>query len=398
MTTALTGRSTLGDWLADPAGGPLIRELLTRLGQDVSQLGPARVFSLNRLVGLSEGRISQPLVDGLVRAVNDGRLVTGDEPTTTGGSEDPEPVRQGLTLDRIQIRDPFVLHDRRTATYHLYGSTDPNIWDGPGIGFDTYRSTDLLHWEGPFAAFRPPAGFWSEGSFWAPEVHAYQDRWYMFATFTAPDGYRGTQILVGDTPQGPFSPWSEGAVTPRKWQCLDGTLHLDESGAPWIVYCHEWTQIHDGAIHAQRLSADLRHTTGTPVFLFNASDAPWARPLPGVSRRFPAHVTDGPFLFRLRSGHLLMLWSSHGDQGYAMGLAHSASGRITGPWTQDEQALWPTDGGHGMVFRLGDGSLALTLHQPNNTPDERAVVRRLVEHDTTVTIEDTATPDGGCSS
>ncbi|MEI5525005.1 hypothetical protein WB401_21230 [Streptomyces brasiliscabiei] len=125
--------------------------------------------------------------------------------------------------------------------------------------------------------------------------------------------------------------------------------------------------------------------------LFNASDAPWSKPLPGVSVKFPAYVTDGPFPFRLRSGHLLMLWSSHGEQGYAMGVAHSVSGLITGPWTQDEHALWPADGGHGMIFRLADGHLTLTLHQPNNTPDERAVVRRLVEHDTTITIEDVPT-------
>ncbi|MET8976373.1 glycoside hydrolase family 43 protein [Streptomyces sp. NPDC004539] len=389
MSAALTGRSTLGDWLADPAGGPLVRDLLTRLGQDASQVGTARVFSLDRLVELSQGKITRPQVDDLVRAVNGGRLVTSDEPA--GPADVPRPVRRGLTLDGIQIRDPFVLHDPAGSVYHLYGSTDPNIWDGPGTGFDTYRSTDLRHWEGPFAAFRPPAGFWSEGSFWAPEVHAYRGRWYMFATFTAPDGYRGTQILAGDTPQGPFTPWSEGAVTPRKWQCLDGTLHVDESGAPWIVYCHEWTQIHDGAVFAQRLAEDLRHTTGTPVLLFNASDAPWAKPLPGVTTAFPAYVTDGPFLFRLGGGHLVMLWSSHGEQGYAMGLAHSASGLVTGPWTQDEHPLWPADGGHGMVFRLGDGSLALTLHQPNTTPDERAVVRRLVEHGTTLTIEDTPT-------
>ena len=30
------------------------------------------------------------------------------------------------------------------------------------------------------------------------------------------------------------------------------------------------------------------------------------------------------------------------------------------------------DGGHGMLFRKLDGSLALTLHQPNRTPHERA--------------------------
>ncbi|MEU8401623.1 family 43 glycosylhydrolase [Nonomuraea sp. NPDC048892] len=218
-----------------------------------------------------------------------------------------------------------------------------------------------------------------------PEVHEHQGRFFMFATFTAPDGYRGTQVLVADAPQGPFTPWSEGAITPRKWQCLDGTLFVDD--APWLVYCQERTQIHDGAVWAQRLTPDLREADGVPVFLFNASDAPWARPLDHPKARaaeLPVYVTDGPFLFRLAGEHLIMLWSSFGDQGYAMGIAHSSSGQVTGPWTQEEQALWSRDG--GMIVRLRDQSLALTLHRPNTTPHERAIIRPLVEHETTVTL------------
>ncbi len=293
----------------------------------------------------------------------------------------------GRTLGDIQIRDPFLLGDR--SVYWLYGSTDENIWSGPGVGFDAYRSPDLRTWEGPFEVFRPPAGFWSEGMYWAPEVHEHQGRFFMFATFTAPDGVRGTQVLVADAPQGPFTPWSEGAITPRKWQCLDGTLFVDDAGAPWLVYCQEWTQIHDGAVWAQRLTHDLREADGVPVFLFNASDAPWARPLDHPKAHaadLPVYVTDGPFLFRLAGGHLIMLWSSFGEQGYAMGVAHSSSGQVTGPWTQEEQALWSRDGGHGMIVRLRDQSLALTLHQPNTTPRERAIIRPLVEHEFTVTL------------
>ncbi|MEU7743278.1 hypothetical protein [Nonomuraea sp. NPDC049158] len=81
-----------------------------------------------------------------------------------------------------------------------------------------------------------------------------------------------------------------------------------------------------------------------------------------------------------------MLWSSVGEQGYAMGVAHSSSGQVTGPWTQEEQALWSTDGGHGMIVRLRDGRLALTLHQPNTTPDERAIIHLLVEHESTIAL------------
>ena len=67
-----------------------------------------------------------------------------------------------------------------------------------------------------------------------------------------------------------------------------------------------------------------------------------------------------------------MLWSSFGARGYAMGLARSESGKITGPWVQLEQPLWQEDGGHGMIFRAFDGQLYMTLHQPNQTPLERA--------------------------
>ncbi|WP_395400469.1 family 43 glycosylhydrolase [Arthrobacter sp. UC242_113] len=139
--------------------------------------------------------------------------------------------------------------------------------------------------------------------YWAPEVHKYRDHWFMFATFTAPNGYRGT-VLRADDPAGLFTPWSEGATTPRKWQCLDGTLFVDHHEQPWIVLCHEWTQIRDGAVYAQRLSDDPSRPTGQPVFIFNASDAAWSRPMQGApfdDYKFPVHVTDGPFLFRLQS-------------------------------------------------------------------------------------------------
>lgn len=40
---------------------------------------------------------------------------------------------------------------------------------------------------------------------------------------------------------------------------------------------------------------------------------------------------DGPFLIRSPEGALLMLWSSHGDAGYAMGIAESKVEPSWGP-------------------------------------------------------------------
>ncbi|UKA51057.1 glycoside hydrolase family 43 protein [Arthrobacter sp. FW305-123] len=299
-------------------------------------------------------------------------------------------------LEQIQIRDPFVVTLQESGEYLLFGSTDKNIWSGPATGFDCYRSTDLETWEGPFEAFRPSPDFWSHEQYWAPEVHEYHGRYFMFATFTAPGHVRGTQILAANKPEGPYEPWSDGPLTPGDWECLDGTLHVDHEGNPWMVFCHEWKQVHDGTMMAQRLRPDLRTAEGEPVFLFSASEAPWARALdiPAVGdRELPVYVTDGPFLFRLSSGKLIMLWSSFGDQGYAMGIARSESGTVVGPWVQEPEPLWSTDGGHGMIGRTLDGGLFLTLHQPNKSPHERAAFFPLTELEDTVVLESGA-PSG----
>jgi len=277
----------------------------------------------------------------------------------------------------IQIRDPFVFTSQAEKTYYLFGTTDRDCWRGPGQGFDCYASSDLKNWDGPMAAFRPSSDFWGKENFWAPEVHQFNGRFYMFASFIAPGRFRGTQILVSDAIVGPYSPLTDGPITPAAWQCLDGTIHVDNDGDPWIVFCHEWVQINDGSICAMRLTPDLKQAAGRPVFLFNASEAPWARKLDRPEKdakfRFPAYVTDGPFLHRLADGTLAMLWSSFGAQGYAMGVSRSPDGNVSGDWHHDPDPLWAEDGGHGMIFKTFDDQLMLTFHSPNKTPDERAV-------------------------
>jgi hypothetical protein len=146
----------------------------------------------------------------------------------------------------------------------------------------------------------------------------------------------------------------------------------------------------DGQILAQRLATDLRRALGNPIVLFRASDAPWARRLqhPQLPERVAAYVTDGPFLHLLASGRLILLWSSFSDQGYAMGIARSRSGSIRGPWVHEPEPIWAADGGHGMIARAHDGTLLLTLHQPNETPLERATFHRLIETAGTVHLAD----------
>jgi len=288
-------------------------------------------------------------------------------------------------LSDIHVRDPFILRDPGKNAYYLYGTTDADPWTGPGRGFDCYRSVDLVTWDGPFPAFRPREGFWGRTGFWAPEVYAIDGLFAMFATFTG-GGERGTQLLVAEDPRGPFEPRGDGALTPRGWSCLDGTLFV-EGEERWLVYCREWTQIRDGSIIAQQLTQDLSATVGEPVVLFHASAAKWSRPVvyPGEEEA-TCHITDGPFLTRTTGGELVMLWSSIGDRGYATGIARSDSAGIHGPWRHDAHPLWAEDGGHAMIFSDAAGESWLTLHQPNTTPLERTRLTRVIDTGTTLRL------------
>lgn len=68
----LTAKTSVGDWLAHPVGGDLLRGILAEGGQDESALKPVRLFSLQRLVQLSQGKFPQEMVDNLVLQVNGG--------------------------------------------------------------------------------------------------------------------------------------------------------------------------------------------------------------------------------------------------------------------------------------------------------------------------------------
>jgi arabinan endo-1,5-alpha-L-arabinosidase len=130
------------------------------------------------------------------------------------------------------------------------------------------------------------------------------------------------------------------------------------------------------------LARDLKTTVGDTRVLFRAVDAPWTKPFPfakdfGIDEA--VYLSDGPFVYRTRSGQLLLLWSSFGPTGYAVGMARSATGDIFGPWTHDAEPLFERDGGHGMVFGSKEGKPLLVIHAPNLSPQERPMLIELTE-------------------
>ena len=290
---------------------------------------------------------------------------------------------QNLTLKDIYIRDPFIVPVAEEGVYYMYASS-PTTENGVTYGgMVAYKSKDLKTWTGPVRVFDVPRDNWITGTVWAPEVHSYNGKYYLFATLNsdiiwkAPEKghpaftHRATQVFWSERPEGPFQAFDEKVPhTPMGQMCLDGTLWV-ENGIPYMIYCHEWVEMMDGTMELVQLKDDLSGTVGQPIRLFCASAAEWSS---GSARSDGqrTYVTDGCFLYRTRTGKLLMIWSSFKNGDYAIGIAESATGKVIGPWRQQKEPLFEKDGGHGMIFKTFEGELRLVLHSPNGGGLERA--------------------------
>lgn len=291
-----------------------------------------------------------------------------------------------MKREDINIRDPFVLvHDGK---YYLYGTRAKTTWS-TADGFDCYVSKDpsLEEWEGPVEIFHRPEGFWADRAYWAPECYEIDGLFYLVCTLGAGDRKKGIYVLTSDDPTGPFAVHS-GKITPEDWTCIDGTLYRDESGI-YLIFSHslEDPGSVDGDYDMLKLRNDLTAAAGHApgeaanpadvIKLFAAKDTPWATPVPFAKQEFgiegDVYFSDGPCVLKADDGKLYMILSSWSGGGYAVGVAVSDSGEVTGPWRQQKELLYPKDGGHGMFFRKPDGSLIFALHAPNDTPNERPV-------------------------
>ena len=273
---------------------------------------------------------------------------------------------QTVPLEELVIRDPCILlHD---GLYYLYCSMPP--------GYGCYVSKDLQRWAGPYKVYQPPEGHPGIDCWWAPECHAYQDKFYLFATYkSAITEKRGVSIFCAGTPLGPFEELSRPC--PPQWDTIDGTLYVDKQGNPWMVFVHEWTSMPDqvGDFSVAPLSGDLTRFIGEPQPMFKATE------LPGSPDN---HVTDGCWLYRTTNDTLIMLWSGFSKDGYVQAQARSQTGEVTGPWEQlpllyKKGGSITQDGGHGMIFTTLEGRIMLCMHSPNGGAPARVKLVELAD-------------------
>src|SRR5687768_5387757 len=120
-------------------------------------------------------------------------------------------VKKNMPLDSIVLSDPFILADAKTKLYYMTG-TGGKVW----------KSKDLKLWDGPFSVTKTDPNSWMGPSpmIWAAEIHAFQNKYYYFATFTNRSvkidtvgeniiERRACHVLVSDKPDGPYVPMKD---------------------------------------------------------------------------------------------------------------------------------------------------------------------------------------------
>jgi len=131
--------------------------------------------------------------------------------------------------DSLYVADPCVLFN--DGMYYLYATS-------AGDGFRYWTSKNLSEWEEKGYAYRKKDDSWGEGSFWAPEVIKYQNKFYMVYSATGNTMFnKGMRIClaVSDDPGGPFTD-IHAPLFDLGFSCIDGHIFVDTDGKPYLYY------------------------------------------------------------------------------------------------------------------------------------------------------------------
>lgn len=298
------------------------------------------------------------------------------------------------TTNEVRIRDPYiVVYNNEYYMYKSgYGSGDKSKESSIFV----HKSKDLKLWKEETIVYTLPEDSWGYRDLWAPEVHLYEGKYYMFLSILGKSGLRGTEISVSDTPAGPFVPLKNGPATPVDKSCIDGTLYV-EDGVPYIVYSADWPDNYDeeknsyvGSIWALELTVDLKDGVGKPFMLFRSNEAPcsFAQPIKYNGKESSRFGSDAPFLMRLSNGTLFLTWSPYPIDHYIVAGAISENGSIKGLWKHYDTPLFDKNGGHAMFFDDIEGNKKMCIHCPEQPPLERALILDVKEENGIIKVLD----------
>ena len=314
----------------------------------------------------------------------------------------------------VAFGDPFILYDQPTDLYYLYGT------GGTENGFVAYSSRDLRHWKEAGKVYDgKQAKGWGIKDFWAPEVYAINNKYYMYYSAhwkenpgNKLENYR-IGVAVADSPLGPFIDLTGKPLFDPGYPIIDANVFRDVDNRNYLFYsrcCYEhpvaseiadWAKskwgynaIEESWVYGIELDSSMQNVIGKPVLLIRPparmSDAQseWeSRSVSSgeINRRW----TEGSFLIHAK-GQYYMMYSANYFAGanYAVGYATAKSPlgsyekSQTNPIVEKntDRGGIVSGTGHNSIFKDREGKLRCVYHgRTTITGDKRMVFIRDID-------------------
>lgn len=308
----------------------------------------------------------------------------------------------------IKFGDPFILYDKVSDRYYMYGT------GGVPNGFKAYSSKDLVTWKDEGQVYSADQqNAWGTKDFWAPEVYAVNGKYYMFYSAhwkenpnNELENYK-IGVAVADKPTGPFVDATGKPLFDPGYPIIDANVYFGEDGKLYLYYSrccykhpveseiaawarknHLFNEIEESWVYGVQLKPDFSGVIGKPKLLLrppskmNDKQAEWeSRSVTSgeVNRRW----TEGSFLFKHNNLYYMMYSANHfAGENYAVGYAtakHPLGPFIKSPNNPILQKDIDKGGqvsgtGHNMVFTDRRGRLLVVYHgRTPQTGDDRVV-------------------------
>lgn len=284
---------------------------------------------------------------------------------------------QTVSVDAMNIRNPFIYLDKKTLTYYMTG-------DGGYL----WISKDMHKWNGPYEILQLDSTMWMGGNpiIESPEIHLYKRKFYYVATFVRPDVVienvngqdikrSSCQLFVADSIQGPYKPiQAEKPLLRADHATRNATFTTDEYGAGYIIYNHAWEQNNNETVQIIRLDDNFGQQIGEPYIMFKSSNIPLEK-----EERKP--IAEGPFIFTTEEGMLGILFTTIINGEPCISVAYSQTGGLNGPWVIEPEPLLTGKYGQPVLFRDFDGSMVMLMHKDTVANGKKQSIPYFIEAD-----------------
>ena len=259
----------------------------------------------------------------------------------------------GAAPQRVCGGDPFI--HLENGIYYLYFSS------GDTVGLTVYTSTNLKDWlpdqgRDKFGRAYVNGNGFGSNRFWAPEMHKYKGKYYLFHS-----AEEKVTVDVGDSPLGPFRNPEKKPFFPEG--NIDNSFFLDDDGTPYMLYAHFYA---GNEVWICELEKDLLHAKPETQRKLIRAEEDWE--MNRTDPRFSQwSIAEGPCLIK-KDGIYWLTYSSHHviDDNYNVCLATATN--VKGPYVkQGKGPILAPKGkyqctGHHSLFKDKSGNWKIVFH------------------------------------